>query len=170
MNHRQLVLIRSSYGRIRCLGPLFADLFNRRLVLIAPVLDRLLPSDAAERDDAFLRLLDAVVDGLDRLDLLLPALAEQARRWRRAGVEPADYDVAGMVLAWSIEQALPTSPSAVQAWRDAFDLLAGVMRTAAMDPGSRQVVLPGPTHTPPYYWSPRTEPPRSRHSSGAPPH
>ena len=37
MNHRQLELVRSSYDRIRRVRPLFADLFNRRLVLIAPV-------------------------------------------------------------------------------------------------------------------------------------
>jgi hypothetical protein len=98
----------------------------------------------------------------------LPALADLARRWRLRGVEPADYDVAGMALLWSIEQALPSYPAAVEAWRETFELLAGVMKRVAADPRSWPVALPGASKTPPYVWSPPTPPPPSRKSSGAP--
>jgi hypothetical protein len=133
MNHRQLELVRSSYDRIRRVRPLFADLFNRRLVLIAPVLDRLLPSDPGRRDDAFIEMTERVIAGLDRLDVLLPALAAQACEWRRRGVEPADYEVTGMALGWTVEQVLAGSPAAVAAWRETYELLAGVMKRAASE-------------------------------------
>jgi len=161
MNHRQIELVRSSYDRIRRVRPLVADLFNRRLTLIAPVLDRLLPADPAERDDAFCTVMETVVAGLDRLDVLLPSLAAQARAWRLRGVEPADYDVVGMVLVWTIEQVLAGSPNAVAAWRETYELLAGVMKRVAADPDAARP--PGPRRPPSFGRAPRSErtPPRS---------
>ena len=152
MNHRQIELVRSSYERIRRVRHLFADLFNRRLTLIAPVLERLLPPEAAQRDAAVLELVELVVAGLDRLDVLLPALAVQARVWRLKGVEATDYDVAGMALAWTVEQVLVGSPGAITAWRETFDLLAGVMKRAAVDPHALPPPPPprGPMRTRPY--------------------
>jgi nitric oxide dioxygenase len=164
MNHRQLELVRSSYVRIRRVRPLFADLFNRRLTLIAPALERILVADPAQRDEVFLDLIERVIAGLDRLDVLLPMLAAQARAWRLLGVEPADYDVAGMALLWTVEQVLAGSLGAIGAWRDTYELLAGVMKRAAIDPHA----LPPPppprpsTATDPYPYSLRTpsRPPR----------
>jgi hemoglobin-like flavoprotein len=165
MNHRQLELVRSSYERIRRVRPLFADLFNRRLMLIAPGLDRLLPADAAQRDTDFLELVELAVNGLDRLDVLLPALAAMAYAFRLRGVEPEDYDATGTALLWTVEQVLAGSPGAIAAWRETYDLLAGVMKRAAADadgptsrPASRR------THTlhtwpppPPSYRGPVSE-------------
>jgi hypothetical protein len=165
VNHRQLELVRSSYDRIRRVRPLFADLFNRRLVLIAPVLDRLLPADPAQRDDAFIEMMEEVIAGLDRLDVLLPTLVVLAGEWRRLGVEPADYDIAGMALGWTVEQVLPGSPGAIAAWRETFDLLAGVMKRAAAEARlpALQVVPRRQAHTDPYGWSVHP-PPRSERS------
>lgn len=158
MNHRQLELVRSSYMRIRRVRPLFADLFNRRLALIAPALERFLPADPARRDAAFLDLIERVLAGLDRLDVLLPALAAQAREWRQLGVEPAEYDVAGAALLWTVEQVLAGSPGAVGAWRDTYDLLASVMKRAAIDPHTLPPLPPPRQHTgtDPYPYSLRT--------------
>lgn len=136
MNHRQVELVRSSHERIRRVRPLFADLFNRRLTLIAPGLERVLPGDTARRDEAFLDLVDFVVAGLDRLDVLLPALAAKAWEWRLLGIEPADYELTGMALHWTVEQVLSASPASVNAWHETFELLAGVMKRAATDPNA----------------------------------
>jgi hemoglobin-like flavoprotein len=157
MNHRQVELVRASYERIRRVRPLFADLFNRRLILIAPVLDRLLPQDPGRRDDAFLEMVEFVIGGLDRLDVLLPALAVQARVWRLRGVDTADYDVAGMALAWTVEQVLVGSPGAITAWRETFDLLSSVMKRAAIDPHALPPPPPPrrPVRTRPYSYPPR---------------
>ena len=162
MNHRQLELVRSSYERIRRVRILFADLFNRRLMLIAPVLDRLLPAEPERRDDAFIELVEQVVVGLDRLDELLPALVAQARAWQRRGIEQADYDVAGAALLWTVEQVLAGSPPAIDAWHETFELLAAVMKRAASEPDppsppSRRAHTP----TPPYVWGPRPPAPSS---------
>ncbi len=140
MNHRQLELVRSSYDRIRRVRPLFADLFNRRLTLIAPVLDRLLPADPAARDDLFIETMERVIAGLDRLDVLLPELAAQACALRRYGVEPVDYDVVGAALGWTVEQVLAGSPGAIAAWRETYELLSGVMKRAMAEP---RLAVPG---------------------------
>jgi hemoglobin-like flavoprotein len=141
MNHRQLELVRSSYERIRMVRPLFADLFHRRLLLIAPGLEPLFAGDPARRDAAFLDFVDSVVLCLDRLDLLLPALAGRARRWNRRGVTDADYELAGKALAWTVAQLLAASAATIAAWGETFELLASVMKRAASD---AQAVPPAP--------------------------
>ncbi len=140
MNHRQLVLVRTSYERIRMVRALFADLFHRRLFLVAPRLELLLPADPSRRDAAFLETVDMVVERLDRLDLLLPTLAACARTWSNRGVVDGDYAYAGKALAWAVEQ-LMKEPAAIAAWRDTFDFLAGVMRRAVSD---AQAIPPAP--------------------------
>ncbi len=136
MNHCQLELVRSSYERVRVVRSLFADLFRRRLLLLAPELSDRMEREVGTtgaRDDAFLDLVSAVVQGLDRLDVLLPTLAALARRLHRRGASDADYEVVGEALAWTVEQVLAGAPEAVVAWSETFTLLAGVMRRAAGD-------------------------------------
>ena len=154
MNHRQVELVRSSYERIRRVRPLFADLFNRRLTLMAPGLERVLPGDTARRDEGFLDLVDFVVAGLDRLDVLLPALAAKAWEWRLLGIEPADYELTGMALHCTVEQVLSASPASVHAWRETFELLTGVMKRAATDPNAFPAPPPPRRTEPtqPYAW------------------
>ena len=150
MNHRQLVLVRSSYERIRMVRSLFADLFHRRLFLVAPRLELILQADPARRDAAFLEIVDMVVQRLDRLDLLLPTLAAHARRWSRRGVVDGDYALAGKALAWTVEQ-LMREPAAIASWRDTFEFLSGVMRRAVSD---AQAIPPCPRRAAPSTRSP----------------
>jgi hypothetical protein len=157
VNHRQLELVRTSYERIHRVRPLFADLFDRRLALVAPAIDRLLPADRHERERAVVSTMEWVIRGLDRLDVLLPQMAALARALRRRGVEPADYDAVGEVLVWSVEQVLAGSSGDVAAWCDTYDLLASVMKRAAADPVDPRAertpprsyrLPPGPEHSP----------------------
>ncbi len=166
MNHRQLELVRSSYERIRRVRPLFADLFRRRLLLLAPELEALLDEDAAQGDAEFLDTVAGVVQGLDRLDVLLPALAAHARRLHGRGVTDADYAVVGEALEWTVTQVLAGSPASVAAWSETYELLAAVMKQAARDAqGLPPPRLPFVTR--PYSDLPPAPP--ARHSSLPPP-
>ncbi len=165
MNHRQLVLVRSSYERIRLVRSLFADLFHRRLFLVDPRLEYVLPADPARRDAVFLEIVDRVVQRLDRLDLLLPMLAGHARRWSRRGVIDGDYVLAGKALGWTVEQ-LMREPAAIAAWRDAYDFLAGVMRRAVSD---AQAIPPAPPPRRAINTLPYAEPPPSSRRGSLPP-
>lgn len=140
MNHRQIQLVRSSFDRLEPVRTLFADLFHRRLFLIAPALQRLVDADAERRDEALFTALRELVAGLDRLDLLLPSLASTARALSRRGVTAADYDAAGAALDWTLHQVMTHDPGVVGAWTDIYELLAGVMKRAADDPA----LLPPP--------------------------
>jgi hemoglobin-like flavoprotein len=176
VNHRQLELVRSSYERIRSVRPLFADLFHRRLLLLAPELDPLLDEGALDggdphpprRDAAFLDLVDDVVGGLDRLDLLLPALAAHARRLHRRGVTDLDYEVAGKALEWTLAQVLAGSPAAVAAWSETYELLTAVMKRAAEE----GLGVPPPPPRLPFITMPYSDLPpistEARHSSAPP--
>lgn len=134
MNHRQIQLVRSSFERIQPVRTLFADLFHRRLFLIAPSVARLLDADPDRRDRALFVALRELIAGLDRLDLLLPSLATTARTLARQGVTAADYDAVGAALDWTLHQVIAHAPGAVMAWSETYELLAGVMKRAASDP------------------------------------
>jgi hemoglobin-like flavoprotein len=140
VNHRQIELVRLSFERIERGSALFADLFHRRLFLIAPALERLADVDVERRDRALFATLREIVTGLDRLDLLLPSLASTARGLGQQGVTAADYDATGAALEWTLQQVLAHAPGVVVAWTDTYELLAGVMKRAADDP----MILPPP--------------------------
>ena len=140
MNRRQIELVRLSFERIEPVHTLFADLFHRRLFLMAPAVQRLADSDPERRDRALFATLREIITGLDRLDILLPSLASTARGLSFQGVTAADYDAVGASLEWTLHQVIAQAPGVVLAWMETYELLAGVMKRAANDP----TVLPPP--------------------------
>jgi hemoglobin-like flavoprotein len=69
---------------------------------------------------------------LDRIEELVPTIADLGRRHVGYGVTDAHYDSVGAALLWTIEQGLGNAWTAElkAAWAAAYDLLAGVMRDA----------------------------------------
>jgi hemoglobin-like flavoprotein len=134
VNHRQIELVRVSFERVEPVHTLFADLFHRRLFLMAPAVQRLADADPERRDRALFAMVREVIAGLDRLDLLLPSLASTARGLALQGVTSADYEAAGAALEWTLQQVIAQAPGVVLAWMETYELLAGVMKRAADDP------------------------------------
>jgi hemoglobin-like flavoprotein len=133
MTPEQILLVRASFAEVKALGDQAAALFYERLFALDPSLRALFKGDPAAQRAKLLAALAMVVDALDRLDHLLPAVRDLGRRHAHYGVLPEHYATVGSALIWTLEQGLGAAltPAARRAWIDAYGLLAWTMLAAA---------------------------------------
>jgi hemoglobin-like flavoprotein len=133
MTPEQVRLVRASFARVVVQGERPAQLFYGRLFALDPSLRALFKGDLAAQRGKFLTALAMVVDALDRLDAMLPAVQALGRRHARYGARSENYATVGSALIWTLEQSLGdhfTLPVR-RAWTAAYGLLAWTMITAA---------------------------------------
>ena len=134
MTPEQIELVRGSFARVEAHGDAVAAMFYERLFALDPGLRHLFRStDLTAQRARLMAALRTVVDGLGRLDQILPAVRELGRRHGAYGVEPEHYATAGSALIWTLEHALGVhfTPATRRAWVDAYSLLAWTMVAAA---------------------------------------
>jgi hemoglobin-like flavoprotein len=75
------------------------------------------------------------VNGLDRLDSIVPAVQDLGRRHVVYGVKPEHYDTVGAALIQTLGQGLGEAftPQVKDAWIKVYGVLAGAMKSAAYD-------------------------------------
>ena len=128
-------LIRESWEILRPRSDAVASAFYARLFESNPDLKRLFSTtDMTEQRRKLVVMLSEIVRALDRPEVLVSEVADSGRRHVNYGVHDRDYDDVGAALLWAIDQSLGdrSTPAIRAAWREAYDLLAAVMRRAAM--------------------------------------
>lgn len=133
MTPRQIELLRDSWALVRPAPAPVAALFYGRLFQLDPALRALFHGDLEQQGQKLMAALSFVVDGLDDLPQRLPAVQALARRHAGYGVQPGHYDTVGRALLWTLAHGLGTAATdeVLQAWRQAYALLSGVMIEAA---------------------------------------
>jgi nitric oxide dioxygenase len=127
--------IRESWELLRPQSDAVAAAFYARLFESNPEHKRHFnTTDMAEQRRKLVVMLSEIVRALDRPEVLVSEVADSGRRHVNYGVHDRDYDDVGAALLWAIDQSLGTqsTPEIRAAWREAYDLLAAVMRRAAM--------------------------------------
>jgi hemoglobin-like flavoprotein len=129
MQPSQIAQVQDSFEQVKPIAGQAAALFYGRLFEIAPQVKPLFTGDMDEQGRKLMATLALVVNGLDRLDTLLPAASALAKRHVDYGVKPEDYAVVGEALLWTLERGLGAgwTPETAQAWQDAYRLLSGFM-------------------------------------------
>lgn len=132
MDDTQILLVKESWAKVAPIAPTAATLFYDRLFSAAPGVRPLFPSDMTEQKAKLMDMLGTVVDGLDDLDSLVPAVQALGERHAGYGAEPAHYDVVGDCLLWTLGQGLGDdfTPAVKAAWATAYGVLASVMISA----------------------------------------
>lgn len=76
--------------------------------------------------------LAVIIDGLDDLDHLLPALGALGKRHASYGIEPRHFDSVGDALLWSLRDTLGSAftPELHDAWSQVYKVVASVMLRA----------------------------------------
>ncbi|CAN5766435.1 hypothetical protein BH11GEM2_BH11GEM2_10820 [soil metagenome] len=127
-------LIRESWTALQPAGDELVAGFYERLFASNPDLARLFtPTRMSEQRVKFAAMLSEIVRVLDEPELLVSEVAESGRRHVGYGVHDRDYDDVGAALLWTIGRALGDAftPAVRDAWREAYVLLAAVMKRAA---------------------------------------
>jgi len=130
-------LVRESWEAARPTSDAVVTAFYARLFEANPSLAALFDgTNMEEQRRKFTVMLSEIVRVLDQPDLLVGEVADSGRRHVNYGVQDRDYEDVGAALMWALEQSLGErfTPETRAAWREAYDLLAAVMRRSASRP------------------------------------
>jgi len=135
MTPEQIQLVKSSWAQVVPISDTAAKLFYGKLFELDPTLKPLFKGDMAEQGKKLMRMVGTAVNGLDRLDQIVPAVKDLGVRHVAYGVQDAHYDTVGSALLWTLGQGLGDAftPDVETAWATAYGLLADTMKCAAGD-------------------------------------
>lgn len=133
MTPQQIDLVQASWKQVVPVAETAAQMFYGRLFFLDPSLRALFLGDMREQGRKVMAMLSYTVNGLTRLEVLLPAIRALGRRHTTYGVRPEHYFTVGAALLWTLEQGLGAAftPAVREAWVAAYGVLASTMRDAA---------------------------------------
>jgi len=129
MTPEQVRLVQGSFAKVAPISDHAATLFYDRLFEIAPAVRAMFPGDLTEQRKKLMATIAFVVNGLGRLEEVLPAASELAKRHVAYGAKAEHYPVVGAALLWTLERGLGEgwTPPVADAWRAAYGTLSGYM-------------------------------------------
>jgi hemoglobin-like flavoprotein len=132
MNIQQIALVQASFAQVAPIADQAAVLFYGRLFELDPSLRPLFRGDMSEQRRKLMTMLTVVVNGLTRLEALVPAVQGLGRRHAAYGIAGSHFDTVGAALLWTLGQGLGEAfTSEVEAaWTAAYTVLAQTMKTA----------------------------------------
>lgn len=133
MTPEQIDLVQNSWARVAPIADQAADIFYDRLFEIAPEARPLFAEDMAKQKKALMGMLATAVNGLKRLDTILPAVQALGERHVGYGTRDEHYDIVGSALLFTLGKGLGDAftEEVEAAWTKAYVTLAGVMKDAA---------------------------------------
>jgi hemoglobin-like flavoprotein len=133
MTPAQKLLVQTTFAKVVPIADTAASLFYGRLFEIDPALRPLFKGDLVEQGRKLMQMIGVAVNGLDRLDQIVPAVQQLGVRHLAYGVRDAHYATVAAALLWTLEQGLGAdfTPEVRDAWTAAYTLLADTMKAAA---------------------------------------
>ena len=133
MTPRQIELVQESWAKVVPIKDEAARIFYGKLFEADPGLRKLFKSDMAEQGRKLMAMITTAVNGLKRLDAIVPAVEDLGRRHKDYGVTDGDYDTVGTALIATLRLGLGPAftDEVAAAWVAAYGVLAGTMRAAA---------------------------------------
>lgn len=130
----QIALVQNTWRQVVPIENEVATLFYGRLFELDPTLRSLFhATDLREQGRKLTHMISVAVNGLTRLDSLVPAVRNLGLRHAGYGVRDAHYETVASALLWTLEQGLGDAftPQVRHAWTDVYGLLATTMKEAA---------------------------------------
>ena len=129
----QAILVKESWAKVVPIKEQAAELFYTKLFEIDPSLQPMFKGNMAEQGRKLMAMINTAVNGLDRLEAIVPAVEDLGRRHVAYGVKDKDYDTVGTALLWTLQQGLgPGFTAEVKnAWITVYGVLANTMKRAA---------------------------------------
>jgi hemoglobin-like flavoprotein len=133
MTRDEVSLVQASFAKVAPISEQAAALFYGRLFEIAPEVKPLFRGDMAEQGRKLMATLAVVVNGLTKLEAILPAASALAKRHVAYGVKAEHYAPVGAALLWTLERGLGPewTPDLAAAWTVAYTTLSGYMISEA---------------------------------------
>ena len=86
-----------------------------------------------EQGRKLMQMIATAVNGLDDLEVIVPAVEQLGKRHVGYGVKDEHYDTVAAALLWTLEQGLGSAftPDVKEAWTVVYSILADTMKSAA---------------------------------------
>ncbi|MCA9958768.1 MAG: hypothetical protein KC413_12975 [Anaerolineales bacterium] len=135
MNLHAITLVQASLERVMQQGETVVALFYAHLFMLDPALRTLFPPDLSEHGRSFLAALQLGVNGLLASETMIPAIKQIGYLHARHGIGPRHYHTFGQAWLWTLAQVLGDTftEEVAEAWQEAFYLVAGLMKEAAIN-------------------------------------
>ena len=133
MTQQQIELVQKSWKQVLPISDTAAGLFYKELFRLDPALKPLFRGDMKEQGRKLIAMISVAVQGLSRLETIVPAVQDLGRRHARYGVKPQHYDTVAAALIWTLGKGLGDAftPEVKAAWTETYKLLARTMKDAA---------------------------------------
>jgi hemoglobin-like flavoprotein len=131
----QVTLVRETWSQVVPISDKAAELFYGKLFELDPALKPMFTGDMTEQGQKLTRMIGIAVDGLDKLDEIIPAVQDLGVKHLGYGVMNSHYDTVGEALLWTLGQGLGDAftTEVMSAWNDVYTLLANTMKDAARE-------------------------------------
>jgi hemoglobin-like flavoprotein len=133
MTLKQKQLVQNTWEKVLPISETAATLFYGRLFELDPSTRSLFKqTNMSEQGKKLMYMIGMVVNGLNVLDQLIPAISNLGRRHMTYGVTNEHYVSVGRALIWTLEQGLGADFTAEvkEAWTTAYDVLTDAMKNA----------------------------------------
>jgi hemoglobin-like flavoprotein len=133
MTPEQAVLVKNSWALVTPIADKAAELFYGKLFELDPELKSMFKGNMTEQGRKLMTMINTAVNGLDKLEAIVPAVEQLGVRHVAYGVKDKDYDTVGAALLWTLEAGLGDafSPAVKEAWTITYGVLANTMKSAA---------------------------------------
>ncbi|MCI0506523.1 MAG: globin domain-containing protein [Gammaproteobacteria bacterium] len=133
MTPEQKKLVQSTFKEVAPIAETAAKLFYSKLFELDPKLKALFKGDMEEQGRKLMKIIGVAVNGLDKLEEIVPVVEGMGKRHVAYGVEDKDYNTVGTALLWTLKQGLDGAftSEVEEAWTVVYTLLADTMKNAA---------------------------------------
>jgi hemoglobin-like flavoprotein len=133
MTPKQIALVQGSWKNALAISDAAAQLFYARLFALDPSLAPMFKGDLKAQGRKLIAMITVAVNGLARIETLVPVIEALGRRHAGYGVKDAHYATVASALLWTLEQGLGDDFTAEmrEAWTLAYGMLATTMQGAA---------------------------------------
>lgn len=144
MTPLQIELVQQSFAVVAPSADEVARLFYGRLFELDPSLRPMFPDELDEQGRKLMKMLAVAVNGLNRLDAIVPAVQALGRRHVGYGVTDDHYTTVATALLWTLENGLGAAFTLEtrEAWTAAYTVLATTMIDAAHEVPADSAAVP----------------------------
>jgi hemoglobin-like flavoprotein len=138
MTNEQIKLVQDSFSKIAPIAETAAQLFYARLFELDPDLELLFKGNLTQQGRKLMQMLGLAVNGLNRMEQLLPVVRSLGTRHLIYGVRDKDYDTVGQALLWTLRKGLGEvfTPEVEAAWSEVYATLASAMQSGMRTPAA----------------------------------
>lgn len=135
MDSQTVSLVQASFKKLVPGADQVGATFYARLFEAYPEVRPMFAEDIGPQSKKLVQMLALVVNGLDKLDAILPAVQQLARNHNGYGVVDAHYYAVGETLVATLRGGLGAdfTPEVEAAWVEAYGVLSNVMIAAAKE-------------------------------------